>query len=71
MDIEINLAIALLALAIEAATGYPPALYRAIGHPVTRLVRTRIGPLADRRLEPGTWRHLDPAEVRALAEATA
>ncbi len=43
----------------------------AIGHPVTRLVRTRIGPLADRRLEPGTWRTLDPAEVRALAAATA
>jgi 23S rRNA pseudouridine2605 synthase len=43
----------------------------AIGHPVTRLVRTRIGPLADRRLKPGTWRPLDRAEVRALAEATA
>ncbi len=43
----------------------------AVGHPVTRLVRTRIGPLQDRRLKPGAWRALDPAEVRKLAEATA
>ena len=43
----------------------------AVGHPVTRLVRTRIGPLQDRRLKPGTWRALTPAEVIALAEATA
>ena len=28
----------------------------AVGHPVTRLVRTRIGPLADRSLRPGEWR---------------
>jgi 23S rRNA pseudouridine2605 synthase len=42
----------------------------AVGHPVTRLVRTRIGPLTDRRLRPGAWRPLTPAEVRALAEAT-
>jgi len=42
----------------------------AVGHPVTRLVRTRIGPLSDRRLKPGAWRALDVAEVRALAEAT-
>ena len=41
----------------------------AIGHPVVRLVRTRIGPLADRRLKPGEWRPLTPAEVRALHEA--
>ena len=41
----------------------------AIGHPVTRLVRSRIGPLVDRRLKPGEWRQLEPAEVRALASA--
>jgi 23S rRNA pseudouridine2605 synthase len=41
----------------------------AVGHPVRRLVRTRIGPLHDRRLDPGTWRPLRPAEVRALYEA--
>ena len=38
----------------------------AVGHPVVRLVRTRIGPLADATLSPGQWRHLTPAEVRAL-----
>ena len=41
----------------------------AVGHPVRRLVRTRIGPVTDRRLRPGSWRPLSPAEVRALAEA--
>ena len=41
----------------------------AVGHPVRRLVRTRIGPLADRRLEPGEWRVLDVDEVRALEAA--
>lgn len=42
----------------------------AIGHPVVRLVRTRIGPLAERNLAPGEWRLLTPAEVRALAAPT-
>jgi 23S rRNA pseudouridine2605 synthase len=41
----------------------------AVGHPVIRLVRTRIGPLRDGSLKPGTWRALTPAEVRALYEA--
>lgn len=41
----------------------------AIGHEVTRLVRVRIGPLSDRRLEPGAWRLLEPEEVRALIDA--
>ena len=41
----------------------------AIGHPVTRLVRTRIGPLHDARLAPGKWRVLEPAEIRALYAA--
>ena len=43
----------------------------AVGHPVLRLVRTRIGTLADRRLRPGEWRPLTPVEVRGLAEAAA
>lgn len=43
----------------------------AVGHPVRRLVRTRIGPLRDSRLAPGSWRKLTAAEVRALAAATA
>lgn len=37
-----------------------------VGHPVRRLVRTRIGPISDRNLAPGRWRPLTPAEVRAL-----
>jgi 23S rRNA pseudouridine2605 synthase len=43
----------------------------AIGHPVVRLVRARIGPLADRQLAPGQWRHLRSEEVRALEESIA
>jgi 23S rRNA pseudouridine2605 synthase len=46
-------------------------MFDAIGHPVIRLVRTRIGPVADRGLAPGEWRALQPSEVRALYEATA
>jgi 23S rRNA pseudouridine2605 synthase len=41
----------------------------AVGHPVLRLVRIRIGPLADRSLAPGQWRLLTFTEVRALAAA--
>jgi 23S rRNA pseudouridine2605 synthase len=41
----------------------------AIGHPVVRLVRTRIGPVTDRALRPGDWRPLSASEVRSLAEA--
>lgn len=41
----------------------------AVGHPVRRLVRVRIGPLRDPKLRPGTWRELDQAEVRALERA--
>jgi len=40
----------------------------AFGHPVQRLLRTHIGPLALGDLPPGQWRHLTPAEVEALQE---
>ncbi len=43
----------------------------AVGHPVRRLVRTRIGPLADRHLQPGRWRSLTLAEARSLERAAA
>jgi len=43
----------------------------AVGHPVKRLVRTRIGPLTDTTLKPGAWRPLSQAEVRSLYEAGA
>ena len=41
----------------------------AVGHPVERLVRVRIGTLADRTLRPGEWRELTRAELNALIEA--
>ena len=43
----------------------------AVGHPVRRLVRTRIGSLRGRGLEPGQWRELSQAEIRALERETA
>jgi 23S rRNA pseudouridine2605 synthase len=41
----------------------------AIGHPVTRLARTRIGPVSDRTLAPGQMRLLTIMEVRSLWQA--
>lgn len=41
----------------------------AVGHPVLRLVRVRIGPVTDRSLAPGEWRILAVDEVRALERA--
>lgn len=41
----------------------------AVGYPVVRLVRTRIGPVYDDHLPPGASRPLTKAEVRALYEA--
>jgi len=41
-------------------------LLEAVGHPVRALVRTAIGPIQDRTLAPGTWRHLTLEEIRAL-----
>jgi 23S rRNA pseudouridine2605 synthase len=44
-------------------------MFEVIGHEVERLVRTRIGPLTDTKLKPGTWRELSLAERKALIEA--
>ena len=43
----------------------------ALGFTVTRLVRVRIGALADRNLPPGEWRELELDEIRKLEELTA
>lgn len=43
----------------------------AVGHPVVRLVRTRIGPLRTGSLRPGQWRQLTTEEIRALERAAA
>jgi len=41
----------------------------AVGHPVTSLTRTRVGPLALGDLKPGEWRHLTQREVSQLRAA--
>lgn len=43
-------------------------LFDALGHPVRRLVRERLGPISLGALPPGEWRELRPAEVAALRE---
>jgi 23S rRNA pseudouridine2605 synthase len=40
-----------------------------VGHPVIRLIRTRLGPISDPTLAPGAHRALGLDEVRALAAA--
>lgn len=60
------------ALAIVVKEGRKRMVRRmcaTVGHPVVRLARTRIGPLRDPRLAPGTWRALATEEVRALYAA--
>ena len=41
----------------------------AIGHPVNRLVRVRIGTLRDATLGPGKWRELTVSEIKDLVES--
>lgn len=41
-------------------------MLEAVGHPVTRLVRTAIGPLTDPHLKPGESRRLTPDEIQRL-----
>jgi 23S rRNA pseudouridine2605 synthase len=45
-------------------------LLEAAGHPVSRLVRTEIGPLSTGNLAPGRLRHLTSHEVSALYTAS-
>jgi 23S rRNA pseudouridine2605 synthase len=42
----------------------------ALGHPVRRLIRVRIGPLKLQDLPVGKWRRLTKREVRALKGET-
>ena len=55
----------------EGRTRQVRRMCAVIGHPVVRLVRIRIGPVADRSLAPGAYRALRPEEVRALEESVA
>jgi len=41
----------------------------SVGHPVTRLIRTKVGPVSLGDLKPGRWRHLTRSEVAALFQA--
>lgn len=41
----------------------------AVGHEVTRLVRTAIGPITDPHLRPGESRRLSPGEIQELLKA--
>jgi pseudouridine synthase len=43
----------------------------AVGHPVVRLRRVRIGPIADDRIRPGEFRDLTPREIALLRKASA
>jgi pseudouridine synthase len=38
----------------------------ALGHPVRRLIRVRIGPIRLGSLKLGEWRHLTDQEIRRL-----
>jgi len=40
----------------------------ALGHRVTRLMRTAIGPLHIGTLAPGQWRYLNPQEIQQLRD---
>jgi 23S rRNA pseudouridine2605 synthase len=45
-------------------------MLEAVGHPVTRLHRSRYAGLTTEGLEPGQWRELSAAEVAALIQLT-
>jgi 23S rRNA pseudouridine2605 synthase len=46
-------------------------MLEAVGHPVDRLKRTKIGPIGDRKLPAGAWRDLTAEEVRRLKSLAA
>jgi 23S rRNA pseudouridine2605 synthase len=41
-------------------------MFDAVGHPVVRLKRVRIGPIEDPNIPPGHWRDLTPQEIAKL-----
>jgi 23S rRNA pseudouridine2605 synthase len=45
-------------------------MLEAVGHRVTRLHRSRYGPLTLEGLEPGAWRELEASEVERLRSTT-
>lgn len=55
----------------EGRTRQIREMFARIGHPVSRLRRVAIGPLADPGLPRGGWRELTEAEVETLRQKTA
>jgi 23S rRNA pseudouridine2605 synthase len=53
----------------EGRTHQVKRMLAAVGHPVTRLHRSRYGPLDAAGLAPGEWRELTPDEVGLLRRA--
>ncbi|MEO8379443.1 MAG: pseudouridine synthase [Acidobacteriota bacterium] len=51
----------------EGRTQQIRKMFQAVGHPVSKLRRVAIGPLADPRLGPGDYRELTKGEVKMLA----
>ena len=50
----------------EGRTQQIRKMFQAVGHPVSKLRRVAIGPIADPKLSAGDWRELSPKEVRML-----
>ena len=44
-------------------------MFEAVGHPVKRLSRTRVGPIVLGNIRLGRWRHLTPEELATLRSA--
>jgi 23S rRNA pseudouridine2605 synthase len=51
----------------EGRTQQIRKMFQAVGHPVSKLKRVAIGPIADPQLTPGRWRELSKYEVKMLA----
>lgn len=51
----------------EGRTQQIRKMFKAVGHPVSKLRRVAIGPLSDPRLTPGDYRELTTREVKMLA----
>ncbi|HVT04234.1 MAG TPA: pseudouridine synthase [Thermoanaerobaculia bacterium] len=55
----------------EGRTQQIRKMFKAVGHPVSKLKRVAIGPISDPKLTPGEWRELTTKEVNLLARKPA